>query len=240
LAERLTDPPRAHPPGPAAAHQMSKWPARVGALSAGCDQQLGHGLVRALLRRRPVDFGPVEPHRVRGAVPVCCRFRRNRRIRAGSGRCRFNGRRARIGLRSHGIAVCSDLDKCYHLSVRRITPRSATARPWAEWTFGPAVPWHPPGAEEPLACWPPASVCGPDGHGLACRRRGQQRQPLPLPRDRSLQPCCTDQRCGCSYPLPRLWSGDADGDRASKLQHTVKGMDGNVHLGRPARNTKSL
>jgi len=34
-------------------------------------------------------------------------------------------------------------------------------------------------------------------------------------------------------PSPRLWSGGADGDRASKLQHTVEGMDGDVHLGRP-------
>jgi len=113
---------RAHPPVPAAAHQMSKWPARVGALRTSRDQQLGHALVRALLRSRPVDFGPVEPHRVRGAVPLCRRLRRNRRIRAGSGRCRANGRRARIGFWSHGIAVCSDLDRCCHLSVRCITP----------------------------------------------------------------------------------------------------------------------
>ncbi len=34
-------------------------------------------------------------------------------------------------------------------------------------------------------------------------------------------------------PQPRLGLGDADGDRASKLQHAVEGMDGDVHLGRP-------
>ena len=32
---------------------------------------------------------------------------------------------------------------------------------------------------------------------------------------------------------PCLGSGDADGDRASQLQHTVQRMDGNVHLGCP-------
>ncbi len=32
----------------------------------------------------------------------------------------------------------------------------------------------------------------------------------------------------------RLQSGDADGDRASRLQHAVERVDGNVHLGRPA------
>jgi len=34
-------------------------------------------------------------------------------------------------------------------------------------------------------------------------------------------------------PQPRLGSGGADGDRASKLQHTVEGMDSDVHLDRP-------
>ena len=34
-------------------------------------------------------------------------------------------------------------------------------------------------------------------------------------------------------PQPCLGSGDADGDWASPLQHTVEGMDGDVHLGRP-------
>jgi len=40
-------------------------------------------------------------------------------------------------------------------------------------------------------------------------------------------------------PPPRLWSGGADGNRASELQHAVEGMDGDVHgsvknLGQPA------
>jgi len=74
LQSSLTDPPWAHPTALAAAHQMSEWPARVGALGAGRDQQLGHALVRALLRRGPLDLGPVEPHRVRGPVPVCYRL----------------------------------------------------------------------------------------------------------------------------------------------------------------------
>jgi len=34
-------------------------------------------------------------------------------------------------------------------------------------------------------------------------------------------------------PQPCLGSGGADGDRASRLRHTVEGMDGDVHLGRP-------
>ena len=34
-------------------------------------------------------------------------------------------------------------------------------------------------------------------------------------------------------PLPRSGSCDADGLRASQLQHAVQRMDGNVHLGRP-------
>src|SRR5215212_1137726 len=34
-------------------------------------------------------------------------------------------------------------------------------------------------------------------------------------------------------PLPRSGSCDADGLRASQLQHAVQRMNGNVHLGRP-------
>ncbi len=34
-------------------------------------------------------------------------------------------------------------------------------------------------------------------------------------------------------PSPRLWSGDADGNRASELQHAVEDMDRDIHLGRP-------
>ncbi len=34
-------------------------------------------------------------------------------------------------------------------------------------------------------------------------------------------------------PPPRLWSGDADGDRASEFQHAVESMDGDVNLSRP-------
>jgi len=34
-------------------------------------------------------------------------------------------------------------------------------------------------------------------------------------------------------PPPRLWSGDAGGNRASKFQHAVEDMDRDVHLGRP-------
>ena len=48
-----------------------------------------------------------------------------------------------------------------------------------------------------------------------------------------LQPCCTDQRYDCSCPSPVRGSGDADGDRAFQLQHTVERVDGDVHLGRP-------
>ena len=34
-------------------------------------------------------------------------------------------------------------------------------------------------------------------------------------------------------PSPRLGSSDANGNRASKLQHPVQGMNGDVHLGCP-------
>ncbi len=48
-----------------------------------------------------------------------------------------------------------------------------------------------------------------------------------------LRPCCMDQWEGCTHPNPVLGSCDADGLRASQLQHAVEGVDGNVHLGRP-------
>ena len=47
-------------------------------------------------------------------------------------------------------------------------------------------------------------------------------------------PCCLDQGCRRSYPNPRCGSGDTDGDRASKLQHAVEDMEGDIHLGCPA------
>jgi hypothetical protein len=46
-------------------------------------------------------------------------------------------------------------------------------------------------------------------------------------------PCCTDQGYRRGYPSTAWRSGDADGDRASQLQHAVERMDGNVHLVRP-------
>ena len=42
-----------------------------------------------------------------------------------------------------------------------------------------------------------------------------------------------DQGCGRSCSYPRLWSGDADGNRASEFQHAVERVDGDVHFGRP-------
>jgi len=48
------------------------------------------------------------------------------------------------------------------------------------------------------------------------------------------RPCCMDQQEGRIHPYPVLGSCDADGLRASKLQHAVQRMDGNLHLGRPA------
>ena len=44
--------------------------------------------------------------------------------------------------------------------------------------------------------------------------------------------CCMKQTCRRSYPIPTRGSGNADGDRASKLRHAVERMDGDVHLGR--------
>ena len=51
---------------------------------------------------------------------------------------------------------------------------------------------------------------------------------------RRLQPCCIDRGCGRNNPSPCCGSGNTDGDRASKLQHAVEEMDGNVDLSRPA------
>src|SRR3712207_7751242 len=46
------------------------------------------------------------------------------------------------------------------------------------------------------------------------------------------EPWCTDQACGRTGPYPGPGSGDADGPRASELQHAVEHVDGHVHLGR--------
>jgi hypothetical protein len=45
--------------------------------------------------------------------------------------------------------------------------------------------------------------------------------------------CCMDQWERRTHPYPVLGSCDADGLRASQLQHAVEGVDGNLHLGRP-------
>jgi len=45
--------------------------------------------------------------------------------------------------------------------------------------------------------------------------------------------CCTDPKGGRIRPQPRSRSGDANGDRASKLQHTVERIDADLHLDRP-------
>ena len=41
-----------------------------------------------------------------------------------------------------------------------------------------------------------------------------------------------DHGCGRSCPSPGCGSGDADRDPASKVQHSIQGIDGDVHLGR--------
>src|SRR4051812_39897612 len=46
-------------------------------------------------------------------------------------------------------------------------------------------------------------------------------------------PWCTDQGAGAMDPYPVLGSCDADGLRASQLQHAVQDLDGDVHLSRP-------
>src|SRR3954469_6180505 len=46
-------------------------------------------------------------------------------------------------------------------------------------------------------------------------------------------PCCMDQWKGRTHPYPVLGSCDADGLRASQLQHAVEDVDGNLDLGRP-------
>src|SRR5215213_6452340 len=44
------------------------------------------------------------------------------------------------------------------------------------------------------------------------------------------RPCCMDQWERRTHPYPVLGSCDADGLRASQLQHAVQSMDGNLHL----------
>src|SRR3954451_20040649 len=46
-------------------------------------------------------------------------------------------------------------------------------------------------------------------------------------------PCCTDQGCERNAPSPVLGSCDADGLRASQVQHAVQDLDRHVHLSRP-------
>ena len=46
-------------------------------------------------------------------------------------------------------------------------------------------------------------------------------------------PCCTDQGWRRNDPDPVLGSYDADGLRASQLQHAVQDLDRDVHLSRP-------
>src|SRR4051795_11762557 len=46
-------------------------------------------------------------------------------------------------------------------------------------------------------------------------------------------PWCTDQGCGRNDPYPVLGLCDADGLRASQLQHAVQDLDRHVHLSRP-------
>ncbi len=46
--------------------------------------------------------------------------------------------------------------------------------------------------------------------------------------------CCMGRRGGRADPNPRLRSGDADGVRASQLQHAVEDVNSDVDLGRPA------
>ena len=47
------------------------------------------------------------------------------------------------------------------------------------------------------------------------------------------RPCCTDQERERNALYPVLGSCDADGLRASQLQHAVEHVDGDVHLGGP-------
>ena len=69
--------------------------------------------------------------------------------------------------------------------------------------------------------------------GLSAGRRAVERSMFMFRDQPQDVPCCTEQTCGRSYPSRACGSGDADGDRASKLQHAVERMNGDVHLGRP-------
>ena len=59
-----------HVSGLAEPDRVLQRPARIGAFRAGGDQQLGHALVRTVLRGCPLDLGPIKLYRVRGAVPM--------------------------------------------------------------------------------------------------------------------------------------------------------------------------
>ncbi len=51
--------------------------------------------------------------------------------------------------------------------------------------------------------------------------------------------CCRDRRDGRAAPSPDRGSGDADGVRASELQHAVEDVDGDLHL-EPLRVSRRL
>jgi len=72
-------------------------------------------------------------------------------------------------------------------------------------------------------------VAGVDGRDCAGSAAGATSGPV-----RRGPPAHGEQMCRRSCPSPARRSGDADGDRASQVQHAVERMDGHVHLGRPA------
>ena len=84
---------------------------------------------------------------------------------------------------------------------------------------------------------------------LVLRRHGDEQALVAAPdvlgemeaghlRRRLGQPCCIDLGCGRSCPSPGCGSGDADADRASRRQHAVEDVDGDIHLGRRRRSVR--
>ncbi len=100
----------------------SERPARLGAFCTGCDQQLRHALVHAILRGCPFNGGPVELHTVRRAVPMRRRLCWNKSTRLGKGLCCLVGYPAGTEVGLDGTAVRSSVCLGHHGSRRRIIP----------------------------------------------------------------------------------------------------------------------
>jgi len=127
-----------HVSGQAEPDRVLQRPARIGAFRTGGNQQLGHALVRTVLRGCPLDGGPVELHRVRGAVPMCRRLRGGRHIQTRQGLLQVVAQPARPGVRLDRVSACGGLGLGHRSSLLRVLLDRVRCRLGVELTKGPA------------------------------------------------------------------------------------------------------